>query len=62
MAWGGTPLLASAPADFSPAVEKWFETYDNPQKALVQSVRQVILNVDPRISETTKWKAPTLHV
>jgi hypothetical protein len=42
-----------------PAVEKWFETYDNPQKALVQGVRQVILNVDPRISETIKWKAPT---
>jgi hypothetical protein len=42
-----------------PAVEKWFETYDNPQKALVQAVRQVILNIDPRISETIKWKAPT---
>src|SRR3954453_20769207 len=42
-----------------PAVEKWFETYENPQKALVQAVRQVILNVEPRISETIKWKAPT---
>jgi hypothetical protein len=42
-----------------PAVEKWFETCDNPQKALVQGVRQVILNVDPRILETIKWKAPT---
>lgn len=42
-----------------PAVDAWFETYDNPQKALVQAVRQVILDVDPRISETIKWKAPT---
>jgi hypothetical protein len=41
-----------------PAVEKWFETYVNPQKALVRAVREVILNVDPRISETIKWKAP----
>ena len=33
-----------------PAVEKWFETYDNPQKALVHGVRQVILiaSFDPR--------------
>jgi hypothetical protein len=42
-----------------PAVEQWFEAYDNPQKPLVRAVRQVILNVDPRISETIKWKAPT---
>jgi hypothetical protein len=42
-----------------PAVEEWFETYDNPQKPLVQAFRRVILNVDPRISETIKWKAPT---
>lgn len=42
-----------------PVVEAWFETYDNPQKDLVRAVRQVILNVDPRISETIKWKAPT---
>ena len=42
-----------------PAVEAWFETYDNPQKDLVRAVRQTILNVDPRISETIKWKAPT---
>ena len=42
-----------------PVVEAWFEMYDNPQKDLVRAVRQVILNVDPRISETIKWKAPT---
>lgn len=42
-----------------PAVEQWFEGYDNPQKGVVLAVRQVILDVDPRISETIKWKAPT---
>lgn len=42
-----------------PAVDAWFETYDNPQKHLVQAVRRVILEADPRISETIKWQAPT---
>ena len=40
-------------------VDAWFEKYDNPQKDLVQSVRQVILDTDPRITETIKWQAPT---
>ena len=42
-----------------PAVDAWFETYDNPQKDLVQAVRRVILEADSRISETIKWQAPT---
>ena len=40
-------------------VDAWFEKYDNPQKDLVQSVRQVILDADPRVTETIKWQAPT---
>ena len=43
----------------SAAVEAWFDTYDNPQKELVQAVREAVLDADPRISETIKWKAPT---
>ena len=43
----------------SPEVDAWFESYDNPQKAGVQRVREIILAVDPRITETIKWKAPT---
>lgn len=42
-----------------PAVDAWFENYANPQKDLVQSVRSVILEADPRMSETIKWQAPT---
>lgn len=42
-----------------PGVDAWFESYDNPQKELVQAVRRVILDADPRITETIKWKAPT---
>jgi hypothetical protein len=40
-------------------VDAWFEKYDNPQKDLVQSVRRVILDTDPRVTETIKWQAPT---
>ena len=42
-----------------PVVDAWFESYDNPQKDLVLAVRDVILQADPRIRETIKWKAPT---
>ena len=40
-------------------VDAWFEKYDSPQKDLVQGVRQVILDADPRVTETIKWQAPT---
>lgn len=43
----------------SPEVEAWFATYDNPQKDLVLAVRDLILDVDERMSEAIKWKAPT---
>jgi hypothetical protein len=42
-----------------PSVDAWFETYENPQRELVQAVRRVMLEADPRVSETIKWKAPT---
>ncbi len=42
-----------------PGVEAWFESYDNPQKELVQAVRRIILDADPRMTETIKWKSPT---
>ena len=43
----------------NPVVDTWFESYDNPQKALVQAVREAVLDADPRVQETIKWKAPT---
>ena len=43
----------------NPEVDAWFESYANPQKPLVQAVREVILTADDRISEAIKWKAPT---
>ena len=43
----------------NPDVDAWFATYDNPQKDLVQAVRNVILDSDDRVTEAIKWQAPT---
>ena len=43
----------------NPDVDAWFGHYDNPQKDLVQAVRDVILRTDERVTETIKWQAPT---
>jgi hypothetical protein len=43
----------------NPVVDAWFEKYSNPQKDLVQAVRALILDTDPRITEVIKWQAPT---
>jgi hypothetical protein len=43
----------------SPDVDAWFERYDNPQKELVQAVRDVVLGADDRVTEAIKWQAPT---
>jgi hypothetical protein len=40
-------------------VDAWMARYENPQKPLVEAVRQVILKADKRIEETIKWQAPT---
>lgn len=45
----------------NPAVDDWFDTYDNPMKAAVQRVREIILAADPRITESIKWQAPTFE-
>ena len=42
-----------------PAVDAWFERYDNPQRDLVMAVRDTILAADERVTETIKWQAPT---
>jgi hypothetical protein len=43
----------------NPDVDAWFERYDNPQKVVVQAVREAVLEADPRVEEAIKWQAPT---
>lgn len=51
--------MANVSDNRDPVVDAWFENYDNPQKDLVQAVRELILKTDPRITEVIKWQAPT---
>jgi hypothetical protein len=43
----------------NPEVDAWFERYENPQRELVQAVREAVLDADERVTETIKWQAPT---
>lgn len=40
-------------------VDEWFASYENPMKAVVERVREIVLGADPRIEECIKWQAPT---
>ena len=42
-----------------PEVDTWFERYDSPMKDVVQRVREIVLDTDPRVDECIKWQAPT---
>jgi hypothetical protein len=42
-----------------PEVDAWFAQYDNPMKDVVQRVREIVLDADPRVNECIKWQAPT---
>ena len=52
-------LVSASSGNRNPAVDEWFETYDNPQAPLVQEVRSLILNASPKVTEAIKWQAPT---
>ncbi len=40
-------------------IDDWMAAYNNPMKAVVESVRQAVLAADPRMEECIKWHAPT---
>lgn len=40
-------------------VDAWFAAKDHPQEIPLQRVREIILSVDPRITESIKWQIPT---
>ena len=40
-------------------VDAWFARYDNPMKEVVQRIRAIVLDADPRVDECIKWQAPT---
>ena len=40
-------------------VDAWMARSNSPQKALIEAVRQVMLDADGRVAECIKWQAPT---
>jgi len=43
----------------NPEVDAWFAKYDSPMKPVVQRVREIILDADPRIRECIMSQSPT---
>jgi hypothetical protein len=43
----------------NPDVDAWFTASTHPQTAVMQLVRDAILEADPRVEEGIKWKTPT---
>jgi hypothetical protein len=43
----------------SPEVDEWFAARDHPLDDAMQRVRRLILDADPRVTESIKWKTPT---
>jgi hypothetical protein len=43
----------------SSVVDQWFSATEHPKKDLMQAVRKAVLEADPRVTETIKWKSPT---
>jgi len=41
------------------AVDDWFAKYQNPMKAVVMRIREIVLAADSRMDECIKWQAPT---
>ncbi len=42
-------------------VERLLATLDHPRKAEILSLRRLILNVDPAVTENVKWNAPNFR-
>jgi hypothetical protein len=40
-------------------VDSWFGASDHPLKPAMQRAREIILEADPRVTESIKWKTPT---
>ena len=56
MWWSGRKNVAH---NRNPEVENWLEEKAHPLDAAMRRARDIILGVDPRVTETIKWKTPT---
>jgi hypothetical protein len=49
----------TAPGNRNPDVDAWFAAGDRPMSEALQRVRSLILESDPRVTESIKWQTPT---
>ena len=45
----------------NPEVEAWLVDRDHPLDDAMRLARDIVLDVDPRVTETIKWKTPTFE-
>lgn len=43
----------------NPDLDAWFAQRSHPLEDAMQRVREIILDADPRVTESIKWKTPT---
>lgn len=55
------PAAHTAPADSTQAVDDFMAKLDHPLKREIESIRNLILGVDPSIAEGIKWNAPSFR-
>jgi hypothetical protein len=52
----------AAGAKGSPSVEMFLDTLEHPHAAALLRLRELILGLDPRITEAVKWNAPSFKI
>ena len=61
MAASGPRAAHATPADSTAAVEEFMAALAHPQKAEIQALRKLMLEVDPSVREGIKWNAPSFR-
>ena len=55
------PAAHSSLADSTQAVDEFMAKLDHPYKSGIESIRKLILGVDPSIAEGIKWNSPSFR-
>ncbi|MFO0613331.1 MAG: DUF1801 domain-containing protein [Polyangiaceae bacterium] len=46
----------------APTVKNFLAALDHPHKAAIERIRSMVLGLDPRITESIKWNAPSFQL
>ncbi|MDB5523814.1 MAG: hypothetical protein JWM58_1577 [Rhizobium sp.] len=53
--------MAKVISDGKDAVDQFLRTLDHPRQSDIETLRSIILDADPAISEKVKWNAPSFY-